>query len=309
MASLYFAVIIEHGVHETFLLGRNTISAHLLFWGPDITCHFLRNDPRPGWDIRQSDYGAAVLDLDKKQLLFFGGEHLPHHIPYRREFLRLMQYNWPGFAVRWAHNGIFDILQYLGLEEPEEYRRPRRSHTDEQTLWCFDTDSYDVAGALTLERDDRLLIYPIYDFLDRYEELLFVGERLATAFAARADYAQYHMEHATESADDWFPQMGIHIAPQKKELSYWLASPFRQNSKWVTHLWPGYSIRYWGDDFEQQLLHSLGRLQVTYPARITMQQQIREQVTCGRDTGTTAQLLGGDLTERFDALVRAAAIG
>ena len=61
-----------------------------LFWGPKTALdYFKRNERIEEWLDDIWAEGAALLDLDRQNLLFFGGEDLDDNVRLREEFLRV----------------------------------------------------------------------------------------------------------------------------------------------------------------------------------------------------------------------------
>jgi hypothetical protein len=60
--------------------------------------------------------GAALMDIDNKVLLLFGGEDIKFDPPLRRVYLQLLRSAWSGWGIRWAFEGVVDIADYLGLD-------------------------------------------------------------------------------------------------------------------------------------------------------------------------------------------------
>jgi hypothetical protein len=60
--------------------------------------------------------GGALVDLQNRILLLFGGEDLLFDIPLRRVYLEVLQENWLEWKVPWAHDGIAEIAGYVGID-------------------------------------------------------------------------------------------------------------------------------------------------------------------------------------------------
>src|SRR5206468_1193034 len=74
----------------------------------------------PSWWLDDCDAeGGVVLDMDRRVLLLYGGEDLLFDVPLRRLFLRLLGHVWKGWEVRWAHEGIADLADYVGYPRSE----------------------------------------------------------------------------------------------------------------------------------------------------------------------------------------------
>ncbi len=115
-----------------------------LFWGPQQAREYIqRCQPSPHWLVTNWCEGAALLDEDAGRLIWFGGEDILCDPLLLSVHLALMQCNWTGWEVLWAHHGVLDIARYLGLplEEVvgEPFRRPAFSgirYTRSEDPWC-----------------------------------------------------------------------------------------------------------------------------------------------------------------------------
>src|SRR5689334_9883307 len=69
-----------------------------MFWGPEHGINFIKNqkkvEPENGWLDDIWAEGGAVIDLDKKVFLLYGGEDILYNIPLRRLYLKLINQVW-----------------------------------------------------------------------------------------------------------------------------------------------------------------------------------------------------------------------
>src|SRR5262245_65441601 len=77
-----------------------------LFWGPRLAAEFIEqreplSDPDDWLDEVWCE-GAAVLDEDRKVLVWYGGEDIEYDLTSRRGFLELIKVLWQGRDVRWV---------------------------------------------------------------------------------------------------------------------------------------------------------------------------------------------------------------
>ncbi len=89
-----------------------------LLWGPDDAVAFARQrSPLPESEPLLDEVwceGAALIDLDRRRLLWFGGEDITYDVPRRRAWQAMMQHAWPGWTLRWACGGIAEIARAMG---------------------------------------------------------------------------------------------------------------------------------------------------------------------------------------------------
>ncbi len=90
-----------------------------LFWGPEETLQYVEQIPceenTNGWMDNVWCDGAALIDYDKRNLIFFCSEECADIIPWRRIHLAMMKLNWPNWNVEWAYKGLLSITDYLNL--------------------------------------------------------------------------------------------------------------------------------------------------------------------------------------------------
>ena len=91
-----------------------------LIGGPDFALRYaqtLRPCPKDQWVDPVWADGGAVVDLDRRRLLFFGDE-LMVAMPERRAVMGVLATVWPGYAICWAYDGTIELAGYLGAELP-----------------------------------------------------------------------------------------------------------------------------------------------------------------------------------------------
>jgi len=102
-----------------------------LFWGPDHAMAFIRvqrHVDESGWLDDIWAEGGAVLDQTNRCLTLFGGEDIRFDVPLRRIYLELLGKVWKGWQVRWAHNGIVDLADYVGYPRDKVWsKNPNRA--------------------------------------------------------------------------------------------------------------------------------------------------------------------------------------
>ncbi|HJW92891.1 MAG TPA: hypothetical protein VJ901_04675 [Thermoanaerobaculia bacterium] len=106
-------IVIEHGQRTVYYdhWCANRLDDEL-FWGPEEALHFIRQrEPAGdgGWLDEVWCEGAALLDLDRRDLLFFGGEDVLYDVRLRRVHLDLLRRQWDGWTVRWAPEGLMTV--------------------------------------------------------------------------------------------------------------------------------------------------------------------------------------------------------
>jgi hypothetical protein len=236
-----------------------------LFWGPEHAVKFVRMqrpvDRETGWQDDVFAEGGAVVDLNRKHLLFFGGEDVLSDVPLRRAYLELLARTWPGWTVEWACEGIADLAAYVG--------RPRES--------VLNSREYDASsGRLQPPRDEhkrhtRLVgsarlpdgtvrLYPLLGDITYY---LACGEKLVDAVGPTTGLPRLSLQDWTSS----FPGGGFHLDLARRQLGFWKASEAPGIVQRLTSRWPDWDLRWHGDLFESQLEQTDGLLQFPQPDR------------------------------------------
>lgn len=113
-------VIIEGGAIDIYYShwGAMDVPA-VVVDGPVATRAYIR-DEAPTTDSLMDDIwaeGGILLDMDRRALLFFGGENIRFSPPWQRILLHMMRPIWQGWSIAWAARGIVDIASYPGLAE------------------------------------------------------------------------------------------------------------------------------------------------------------------------------------------------
>ena len=148
-----------------------------LFWGEQYAIRFIelqKQVDETGWLDDKWAEGGAVLDLERRVLLFYGGSDILYDVPLRNVLLGLMKNNWPGWEIRWAHEGIADLAAYVGyptdkvLSVREASRHEASLAPPEEKKWV------DLVASVAFS-EQELLIFPLEgeleDFLMRLAQL------------------------------------------------------------------------------------------------------------------------------------------
>lgn len=296
-----YAMVIHNGVKQTYRMAKDTIAENILFWGPDTFLDIYNDcvmDDADETFIGYSEYGAAVIDLDNKHLLFFGGENLATDILLRKLYIKLLHKTWHGFSIQWAQNGTADIANYLGFQLNKEYYKlpstPLRLTNQIIKKFFTNISPSECEGILTIQANEFLYIYP---FCGYSRDILLAGERIMECASGVTPLEQYIFEYDPCRPHE-FLSIGIHLIPAKKELFYWNDNPYEIRSEWVEQCWPGWSVRYWGDAFENHLQYTGDRLKLLHPSEEFYNNNIRSIVA----SSWVEEIMGVGLKKRFDKL-------
>jgi hypothetical protein len=88
-----------------------------LLAGPEAARRFAQAqlvDADQNWQPFIFYSGGALLDFDRRHLVWFAGCHGDY--AYRQAVCRVLARTWPGWHVEWAYNGMATVLASLGLD-------------------------------------------------------------------------------------------------------------------------------------------------------------------------------------------------
>ena len=110
-----------------------------IMYGPDdFEAWVTQLDELDYWE--EECCGGAVVDFDRKKLLWCGGGQSLQVPRVNNVYNRLLQAAWPSFEVGYAHQGMKDLAEAVGVEDggewygeerPEDVREAARMYEDE----------------------------------------------------------------------------------------------------------------------------------------------------------------------------------
>ena len=264
-------VIVKNGRYDLFYShwAANTLPQDL-FWGPDLATAFIqiqRQADESDWLDDVWAEGGAVLDQDHRTLVLFGGDDLAFDVPLRRLYLELLGKVWKGWHIRWAHEGIVDIAEYLG------YPRNKVLSTKSQPSWqCTlsppQEESWtDIVGSVASVAGLRL--FPLAGDVRSY---LSCGPQLAEVGQTASGLQQFDFSDKNRG----FPTGGFHLDLTRKKVEYWVANPEPNLFQQLTGAWPDWSVTTHRDSFEFQLERVGPALQFPVPSRTALLDRVRE---------------------------------
>lgn len=227
-----------------------------LFWGEQYAIRFIELQKRvdeSGWLDDKWAEGGAVLDLERRVLLFYGGEDILYDVPLRNGLLRLMMNNWPGWEIRWAYEGIADLAAYVGypiekiLAVRETSRHEANLAPPEEKKWV------DLVASVAFS-EQELLIFPLEGEL---EVFLTGGPSLLEGIEKSYGLSSLDLQEWTSR----FPLGGFHIDVEGKKLQVWHAEPDPALTPRLQAAWPGWEIINQRSSYESQAACTYGRLQ------------------------------------------------
>lgn len=236
--------------------------------GPELALRhlasFRRSDDRDFYDL-MPDRSGAVLDLDRRRLLFFGDD-LMGHVPHRRVLLAALAELWTGFQVGWAYGGTRELAAYVGLDCPpgDFDREPRIEVTPDRYSPC---KVISVAGP-----DGGVRFWPLVE----YSHPEVYGPSLLDMLPRRA---------RPKLSLRAVPVSGVHVDPSRKAVAVWQTVDTAGMLDQLPEIWAGWDFEFWEDRYEEQLARCGDALRI--PAR-RLSAEIREvqESMCGRIFGS-----------------------
>lgn len=221
----------------------NTLPSDL-FWGPDHALAFItRQEPTDQWLDDIWAEGGAILDIEVKRVILFGGEDELLDIPYRRLFLRLMRKVWRGWEVRWAHGGIIDIAEYTGTSAETVIARELDRPNETSLSPPEDREWIDTIVSIRFDSAETLMFptsVAAVDWLAYGPDLLRTGEK-------RYGYRNLRLEEWTTN----FPTSGLHVDAVDRRVYVWHAEAIAGELERLRGMWIGWEIEDLQDNYEQ----------------------------------------------------------
>ena len=266
-------VIVEDGQYQLFYSHwcANTLTRDL-FWGPEYAARFIRMQreaDESGWLDDAWAEGAAVVDLDRKVLLLFGGESVLYDVPLRRVYLDFLSRVWKSWDVRWAYEGIATIADYVS------YPRTKVLSTRTEEAVCSlappgERGWTDIVASIRWAAD-QVRIYPLAGDPEVY---LSAGPSLLNSPEAEGGLERLPLAEWVEA----FPTGGFHIDVPSQTVEFWMAKEVPDVIARVTKYWPDWAVRWHKDAFEFQAERTNGLLHFPTCSRASLEKQVSEML-------------------------------
>jgi hypothetical protein len=243
----------------------------------------MRHPEAAGWLDDTWAEGGAVIDLDRQVLILYGGEDLLWYIPLRRLYLQLLQEMWAGWDIRWAHRGIVDMADYVGL--PRDWVITGKSDEDlvPDFAACLDRRIVDTLGSILLEGDE-LRLFPL-----RGVEYFKLAAGLALVDSMKEHPGFTHLPLAEWGAS--FPRGGFHVNVRERYVEYWSASATFDPETYIVPLWPGWRVTWLRDNYEAHLARLGDRVSLPEWSSEELLSQVKSIVMTASSSAPTAAAL------------------
>lgn len=243
-----FVVVRESGEFELYLSRFGAVGIDLdLMAGPAEALSMVRRlrvDDR--WLDDVHCQGAALIDLGRKVLMLFAWEGPSTVMRYRAAALELLREAWAGWEVRWVYDGPAELRMYLGLD-PGHVR---------------DREGGLVVGPV-MEPDDEELAAPepmvavVTVGTDRCHMLANIDAHPVREGSSLLDRLVGAPEHGVcrVSAD-----AGVHVDPVRRRVGWWVLGASAEAYE-MPRLWPGWTVEFWQDRWEEHVRAAPGRFE------------------------------------------------
>jgi hypothetical protein len=216
-----------------------------LIGGPDSALRYvrsLRHCAKTKWTDPLWADGGALIDLDRRRLLYFG-EELMVEMPIRRTLMAVLAELWPGFDVGWAYDGTVELAGYVGatLREPHWSKKPPVQLTRDRNSMCHLVSVVDSTG------DVRM--WPLrWDVSQAWR-----GPELLDVLPGRG---------VKKLGLNMIPEGGVHIDVNAKTVGAWHTADGMGIFQELPDLWGGWQTECWEDRFEEQVARCQGSLRL-----------------------------------------------
>ncbi|MCX5303583.1 hypothetical protein OG304_09005 [Streptomyces sp. NBC_00160] len=231
-----------------------------LLAGPEAVLPFLRGHVREDdWYPDDMVEAGVLADEARRLLLLFASEGPIASLRTRAATLELLRCAWPGWEVRWLHDGQTGLRTHLGLDPGER-----------------DTDVYPGPA---LDRDDEELADPdplvavVTIGQDRCHVLADIDDHPAEEGPALLERLRDAPEHGSHRLR---ADAGIHVDPERRRVGWWLNTA-RAHAGALAGRWPGWTVEFWEDRWAEHERASGGRFAPPAPDRAAALADVRDR--------------------------------
>ena len=216
-----------------------------LIGGPQLALRYaasLRRCEKNEWcDPTWAD-GGAVVDLDRRRVLFFG-EPLMVEMNERRALMEVLATVWPGYEICWAYDGTAELAGYVGAHlRPDTWdRQPNLKLARARNHLCHLISVVDAHG--------QLRFWPLWWHLSKAWHGPTLLDKLPGPGIRRIRLGK-------------IPEGGAHIDVRRKTLGAWQTADTMGFFQALPELWPGWHTEVWEDRYEEHVKRCDGALRV-----------------------------------------------
>ena len=249
-----------------------------LIGGPELALRYaqsLRQLAKDQWVDPVWADGGAVVDVDRRQLLFFGDE-LMVEMPERRALMSVLAVAWPDYAICWAYDGTAELAGYVGAELPPYLwdNRPGLRLARDRNALCHLVSVVDAPG--------QVRMWPLWWHLSKAWHGPALIDKLPGPGVRRLTLGK-------------IPEGGLHIDVPRKMVGAWQTVDTMGIFQALPDLWSGWQSECWEDRFEEQALRCKGALRIPELDLVagaeSAQARIRDRVFRSFADGRAGQIL------------------
>ena len=253
-------VIIENGMYELYYdhWCANSLDSYL-FWGPEETVSFIRkHDPEKAYWLNDVwCEGGALVDLDRKKLLFFAGGEIKWDVLQRSVYIELLSKMWKNYEVEWADYGVIDLAGYVGYDWKELLNDSIRDEGANVESSFDNEDDHYIRGVLSIyDKDNGMKVFPLYS---EENELIFRDGMEVIEYVSNKESKEKVFEE--KSYEDYqIPVFGMHIDTEKKEMFFWEPNTMHPDDNYkIVKSWSGWKVLCFYDDYQKhaELLNNI----------------------------------------------------
>lgn len=219
----------------------------LAILGPAVVGRFLslweRAFGADDWVGDMQAHGGLLVDWDRRVLIVFSDER---SVATRAAFLEAAVTAWPGWQVRWAFDGLGDMLTHLG----EDVAAVRWTNRNPCPLYC--DEPADAALRCLVTVGDTLAYALSEDAAPPWEVGVGLIEQLR--------------ESDRVTACTFVPEGGLHLEPATRTAGVWSATiPLEGLAERWDARWPGWTLQVWDDRYAEQSARSAEGIRLPAP--------------------------------------------
>ena len=173
---------------------------------------------------------------------------------------------WQDWKILWAHEGIVDIAEYVGLPRQKvisagesDDRTAASLEPPQERDWISSVGSFQI--------DDTLKLYPLPGEAEYY---LRCGPSLCEDCHRRESYSTLALAEWTSS----FPSGGFHVDCSKRTVDFWVSNDCPGLFDDVRSRWSGWVVTWHKDDYESQRGLTRGSLKFNEPSQQELAQDL-----------------------------------
>ncbi|WP_067471694.1 hypothetical protein [Actinomadura hibisca] len=270
-------VIIDGDNHQVWTRDRGASGLFRdLLPGPEAAISFIRAQEggTPNrWMNSVWWEGVALLDLRRRLLLVHTNQEMPGlesdtSVPQIRAWLNLVGACWPGWRVKWASRGLFEVMDYLELPYSTVL------YLDDPPSPLHEQWAYEVVD----DEDPTAMAHALVTIRSAPERLSFAGwwgDELGPLLLAGPDPLLVPQDEASTFAVlDGVPYSGLLLDVPERRADWWSIDCLH-DPRLLPARWPGWTLTDHGDAYEEVAALIGPELLIDTPPEAEVLRQVR----------------------------------